>query len=136
MRRDQGYVEFLETYAAMVIERPDDTLSIHVFGFARDITMYLPEPDESVFRIVTLFERPMILFNAVVQVLGGAVHDRKPRNGLNGLGIRGVLVGCHSVGLGADRVHRVAEKGFSRVQVSRSTQVHINEVPIAVDSPI
>lgn len=48
LRHDQSYREFLETYAGTVVERPDETLSIHIYGFTEDITMYLSTPDESV----------------------------------------------------------------------------------------
>jgi hypothetical protein len=33
LRQDQGYVDFLECYAGLYLERPDDELILDIFGF-------------------------------------------------------------------------------------------------------
>jgi hypothetical protein len=49
LRRDQSYIDFLETYAAANVERPDESLSIYIYGFDSEMTtLYLPQPVESV----------------------------------------------------------------------------------------
>jgi hypothetical protein len=46
LKKDQGYVDFLETYSAAAVNWPNQELMIDIYGFTPEITIYLPDPDE------------------------------------------------------------------------------------------
>lgn|SRR5574341_1603885 len=46
LRRDKGYVAFLETYSAAAVFWPNQELVIQIYGFSEEMTEHLLYPDE------------------------------------------------------------------------------------------
>lgn len=54
----------------------------------------------------------MILFNSVIEILAGAVHNIEAQARLDGLRIGSVLVGGHTFRFVTDSVNCLAEEGL------------------------
>src|SRR5689334_3298386 len=68
------------------------------------------EASKAPHRIIALFDRSMVLFDAIVEVSVGTVDDGEAQDGLDGLWIGRVLVGRDAVGLMANRGDGLLEK--------------------------
>jgi hypothetical protein len=46
LRQDQGYIDFLEMYAGAMVDYPDGSLTISIFGFLDNLSLHLTKDEE------------------------------------------------------------------------------------------
>lgn len=48
LRKDNGYIDFLECYAGAMVDWPNGELVIDIFGFSEDVSLHLTQDEGSV----------------------------------------------------------------------------------------